>query len=67
MDNVVKQTDNVSPDMRKGVAAQPLAVEISMDCGNVMLAALNCSYIHFLKLKYYGNFTYIANSNTRNK
>jgi hypothetical protein len=31
-----------------------------MDCGNVMLAALNCSLIHFLKLKFYETFTYIT-------
>ena len=47
-------------DMRKQVAAQPLAKEIFMDCGNFILAALNVSLIHFLKLKYYGNFTYIT-------
>ena len=31
-----------------------------MDCGNVMLAALNFSSIHFFKLKYYGTFTFIS-------
>ena len=30
------------------------------DCGNVMLAALNSSLIHFLKFKYYATFTYIT-------
>ena len=32
--------------VRKGVA-----LEMYMDCGNCMLAALNFSLIHFLKLK----------------
>ena len=41
------------------MAMWPLAAEILMDCGNVMLAALNFSLIHFLKLKFYGTFTYI--------
>ena len=36
------------------------AAEILMDCGNFMVAALNLSLIHFLKLKYYGTFTYIT-------
>ena len=46
--------------MRKGVAVQSLAAEIVMDCGNFMVAALNFSLKHFLKLKYYGTFTYIT-------
>ena len=45
--------------MRKGMAVWPLAVEILMDCGNRMLAALNFSLIHFLQLKFCGTFTYI--------
>ena len=40
-----------SADMRKVVAMGPLAAEILMDCGNVMLAALTFSLVHFLKLK----------------
>ena len=40
------------PDMGRGIAMQPLNVEIFMDCGNFMLAPLNISFIHFLKLKY---------------
>jgi hypothetical protein len=47
-------------DIRKGMAMSPLTVEILMDCRNVMLAALNISLICFLKLKYYGTFTYIT-------
>jgi hypothetical protein len=47
-------------DMRKGVAMWPLAKYIFMDCGNVMLAALNLSLIHFLKLTFYGTFAYIT-------
>ena len=46
--------------MRKGVAAWPLAAEILIDCRNFMLPALIFSLIHFLKLKFYGNFTYIT-------
>ena len=45
--------------MRKGVAMWPLAAEILMDCGNFMLAALNFSLKHVLKLNLYGTFTYI--------
>ena len=40
--------------------------QILTECGNVMLAALYFSLKHFLKLKYYGKFTYntqIAHSN----
>ena len=36
--------------MRKGLAVWPLAAEIWMDCGNVVLVALNFSLIHCLKL-----------------
>ena len=46
--------------MRKGVAVWPLVAEILMDCGNVMLAATTFSLIHFLKLKYFGTFTFIT-------
>ena len=42
------------------MVAWSLTVEIFIDCGNCMLAALNFSPIHFLKLKYYGSFTYIT-------
>ena len=45
-------------DMRKVVAVQSLNTEILMDCGNVMLAALNFSFICFQKFKYYGTFIY---------
>jgi hypothetical protein len=38
---------------------QPLTAEIVMDWGYFMLASLNCSLIHFLKLKYH-ILTYIA-------
>ena len=31
--------------------------DIFIDCRNFMIAALNCSLIRFLKLKYYGTFT----------
>jgi hypothetical protein len=34
--------------MIKGVVAQPLTAEIFMDCGNIMLAALNFSYFNFI-------------------
>ena len=53
-------SDSSIPEMRKGVFAQPPAAEIWMDCGNVMLAALNLSLLQYLMLKYYGNFTYIT-------
>ena len=46
--------------MRKDVAVQPLAAEILMDCRNCMLAVLNFTLIHFLKLKYYETLTYIT-------
>ena len=39
--------------MRKGVAAEIFD-------GYFMLAAQNFSLVHFLKFKYHGNFTYIA-------
>ena len=45
--------------MRKRLVAWGLTAEMLMDCGNVMLAALNLSLIH-LKLKYHGTFTYIT-------
>ena len=38
--------------MRKDVATE-------ISDGNFMLAAQNCSLVHFLKLKYHGNLTYI--------
>ena len=37
----------------KTLGRGPLAEETSWECGNVQLAALNCSLICFLKLKYY--------------
>jgi hypothetical protein len=46
--------------MRIGLAVWPLATEILMDCTTFMLAAMNCSLIHFFKLKYYGTFTHIT-------
>jgi hypothetical protein len=47
-------------DMRKRVGAWSLATEISWICGNFKLAALNCSLICFVKLKYYVSFNYIT-------
>ena len=47
-------------DMKKRVGAWELATEISWDCGNFQLAALNFSLIFFLKLKYYGNLNHIT-------
>ena len=44
----------------RGVVAWSLTVEISMDCGNLMLAAENIFLIRFLKLKYFGTFTNIT-------
>ena len=41
-------------------AVGPLVAKNLMHCGNFMLAALTFSHIHFLKLKYFGTFTYIT-------
>ena len=49
----------IQADMRKGSDMQTLSAEILMDCGNCLLETLNFSFICFLKLKYYGTFTYI--------
>ena len=49
------------------MAVWALAAKILMDCGNFMLAVLNFSIIHFLKLKFYGTYTYttqIVHSNS---
>ena len=45
--------------MKKGVDTRTLSAEILRDCGNCLLETLNSSCICFLKLKYYGTFTYI--------
>ena len=46
-------------DMKKGVDTRTLSAEILTECGNCLLKTLNFSCICFLKLKYYGTFTYI--------
>ena len=46
--------------MRKGTDWLTLCAKIAMDCRNFRHAALNSSFIHFLKLNYYGTLTYIA-------
>ena len=43
--------------MRKGVDMWTLSAKILTDCGNCLLETLNFSFICFLKLKYYLNFT----------
>ena len=46
-------------DRRKGVDTRTLSAEIMMDCGNCLRETPIFSFICFLKLKYYGAYTFI--------
>jgi hypothetical protein len=55
------------PDMRKGVDMWTLSAEFLTDCGNCLLETLDFSFICFLKLKYYGTFTFILQYDNLNE